>query len=58
MVGALKYMQTHGGTLLEHGYTHQFGNVANPYDGVSANDFEFYRGPRRRQRTTSSTTAR
>ena len=25
-----------------HGYTHQYGNVANPYDGVSANDFEFY----------------
>ena len=42
VVSALKYMQSKGGTLIEHGYTHQFGNVANPYDGVSANDFEFY----------------
>ncbi len=42
VVAELKYMQSHGGTLLMHGYTHQYGNVANPYDGVSANDFEFY----------------
>jgi uncharacterized protein YdaL len=42
VVSALKYMQARGGTLIEHGYTHQFSNVANPYDGVSANDFEFY----------------
>jgi uncharacterized protein YdaL len=25
-----------------HGYTHQYSNVANPYDGVTADDFEFY----------------
>ncbi|GAA2593085.1 polysaccharide deacetylase family protein [Winogradskya consettensis] len=42
VVAALKYMQQRGGTLIMHGYTHQYGNVANPYDGVSANDFEFY----------------
>ena len=42
VVSALKYMQSKGGTLIMHGYTHQYGNVANPYDGVSANDFEFY----------------
>jgi uncharacterized protein YdaL len=42
VVAALKYMQQRGGTLLMHGYTHQYGTVANPYDGVSANDFEFY----------------
>ena len=42
VVSALKYMQAKGGTLLVHGYTHQYGSVANPYDGVSANDFEFY----------------
>jgi uncharacterized protein YdaL len=42
VVAALKYMQSKGGTLLVHGYTHQFGTIANPYDGVSANDFEFY----------------
>jgi uncharacterized protein YdaL len=42
VVSALRYMVSHGGTLLAHGYTHQYGSVANPYDGVSANDFEFY----------------
>ncbi|MFC4067031.1 DUF2334 domain-containing protein [Actinoplanes subglobosus] len=42
VVAALKYMQAKGGTLLMHGYTHQYGSVANPYDGVSANDFEFF----------------
>ncbi|MCO8269022.1 polysaccharide deacetylase family protein [Actinoplanes sp. TRM 88003] len=42
VVAALKYMQGKGGTLLMHGYTHQYGTIANPYDGVSANDFEFY----------------
>ena len=43
VVSALKYMQSKGGTLLMHGYTHQYSNVANPYSGVSADDFEFYR---------------
>jgi uncharacterized protein YdaL len=32
-----------GGTLVQHGYTHQYSNVDNPFDGVSADDFEFYR---------------
>lgn len=43
VVNALKYMQSKGGTLIMHGYTHQYSNVANPYSGVSADDFEFYR---------------
>jgi uncharacterized protein YdaL len=43
VVSALKYMQARGGTLLMHGYTHQLGSENNPYDGVSGNDFEFYR---------------
>lgn len=43
LVMALKYMQQRGGTLLLHGYTHQYDKSANPYDGVSGNDFEFYR---------------
>ncbi|MGO4702540.1 DUF2334 domain-containing protein [Dyella sp. 2RAB6] len=43
VVSALKYMQSKGGTLLMHGYTHQYSNVANPYSGVSADDFEFFR---------------
>ena len=42
VVAALRYMQQRGGTLIMHGYTHQYGTVANPYDGVSADDFEFY----------------
>jgi uncharacterized protein YdaL len=43
VVSAIRYMTSKGGTMLDHGYTHQFGAVANPYDGVSANDFEFYK---------------
>jgi len=42
VVSALKYMQSRGGTLLMHGYTHQYSNIANPYSGVTADDFEFY----------------
>ena len=43
MVAALKYMQSKGGTIIEHGYTHQYSNIANPYDGVTGDDAEFYR---------------
>ena len=43
VVSALKYMQTKGGTLIQHGTTHQFGTLVNPYNGVSGDDFEFYR---------------
>lgn len=32
-----------GGTLVDEGYTHQYSNIDNPYDGVSGDDFEFYR---------------
>lgn len=42
VVNALRYMIARGGTLLMHGYTHQFSNVQNPYNGVSGDDFEFY----------------
>ena len=40
---ALRYMVARGGTLIEHGNTHQYSNVANPYSAVSGDDFEFYR---------------
>jgi len=40
---ALRYMASKGGTIIEHGYTHQYSNVANPYSGVTGDDFEFYR---------------
>jgi uncharacterized protein YdaL len=43
LVSALQYMTTKGGRLVMHGDTHQYSNVANPYDGVSADDVEFYR---------------
>lgn len=43
VVKALKYMQSRGGTLLMHGYTHQYSNIANPYSAVSGDDFEFFR---------------
>jgi uncharacterized protein YdaL len=40
---ALRYMVSKGGTLIEHGYTHQYSNIANPYSAVTADDFEFFR---------------
>ncbi|MCE7002141.1 polysaccharide deacetylase family protein [Kibdelosporangium philippinense] len=43
VVAALRYMQDKGGTLIMHGYTHQYGNTANPHNGASADDYEFYR---------------
>lgn len=43
VVKALRYMQDHGGTLIQHGTTHQFGTLDNPYNGSSGADFEFYR---------------
>ncbi|NGY57919.1 DUF2334 domain-containing protein [Lentzea sp. NEAU-D13] len=42
VINALRYMTQRGGTILMHGYTHQFGKLVNPYDGRSGNDFEFY----------------
>lgn len=42
LVEALRYMQRKGGTMVLHGYTHQYRDVANPYNGVSGDDFEFY----------------
>lgn len=43
VVSALKYMRSKGGLLIMHGYTHQYAAVANPYSGVSGDDFEFFR---------------
>ena len=39
---ALQYMEARGGTIIEHGDTHQYSNVPNPYDAVTGDDFEFY----------------
>jgi uncharacterized protein YdaL len=43
LVSALKYMQTHGGTPVMHGFTHQYKTVLNPYTAVTGDDYEFYR---------------
>lgn len=43
LVSALKTSVADGGTLVQHGYTHQYSNVDNPFTGVSGDDFEFYR---------------
>src|SRR5947207_4113918 len=42
VVSALRYMQSKGGVLIMHGYTHQYAAVPNPYDGVTGDDFEFF----------------
>jgi uncharacterized protein YdaL len=43
VVEALKHMQRSGGTMIMHGYTHQWdGSTANPYNGKSGDDFEFF----------------
>ncbi|WP_016996536.1 DUF2334 domain-containing protein [Kocuria atrinae] len=43
VVDALKYMQDRGGMLIQHGTTHQFGTLDNPYSGRTGEDYEFYR---------------
>ncbi|GAA0662811.1 polysaccharide deacetylase family protein [Kitasatospora atroaurantiaca] len=43
LVTAIRSLISNGGTMVMHGYTHQYSNIANPYDGVSGDDFEFYR---------------
>jgi uncharacterized protein YdaL len=43
LVRTLRQLVAAGGTLILHGYTHQYSNVPNPYTGSSGADFEFYR---------------
>jgi uncharacterized protein YdaL len=43
VVSALQYMISKGGTPVMHGTTHQFDGLDNPYNQVSADDFEFFR---------------
>ena len=43
LLTVLNYMLANGGRLIQHGYTHQNGSAANPYNGVTGDDFEFYR---------------
>lgn len=39
----LRYMQSLGGQIVLHGYTHQYDSVPNPYNGVTGDDYEFFR---------------
>jgi len=43
VVNAIQHMVHKGGRVVMHGYTHQFDSTPNPYNGVTADDFEFYR---------------
>lgn len=38
----LAYAMARGGNVVLHGYTHQYGEVLNPWTGVSGDDFEFW----------------
>lgn len=38
----LNYALARGGRIVMHGYTHQLNAQANPYHGVSGEDFEFW----------------
>ena len=42
-VSDLQYMQSKGAQLIMHGVSHQYSNVPNPVNGVSAADVEFFR---------------
>lgn len=41
-VSDLQYMQSEGAQIIMHGVTHQYSNVPNPVNGVSAEDVEFF----------------
>jgi uncharacterized protein YdaL len=42
LVAALRYALAHGGSLVLHGLTHQYGTKNNPLNGVSGDDTEFF----------------
>jgi len=43
LVDVLKQAVAAGGQVVLHGYTHQYAAVPNPYNGLSGDDFEFFR---------------
>jgi uncharacterized protein YdaL len=43
LIDALTYMQSRGGTMILHGWTHQYSNVDNPYTAATPDDCEFFR---------------
>lgn len=42
LVSTIAYLRSHGGTLIEEGYTHQYDSRLNPYSGASGDDAEFF----------------
>lgn len=42
LLDSLDYATKQGGTVVMHGYTHQYNSIANPYFGTSGDDFEFW----------------
>jgi uncharacterized protein YdaL len=42
LLNSLSYAKARGGSVLMHGYTHQYNAVPNIYTAVSADDFEFW----------------
>lgn len=43
VLSALKYMESKGGQIVQHGTTHQLEDLPNPYYGLSGSDWEFFR---------------
>lgn len=43
VLDAIRYMLSKGGSLVLHGYTHQLGDLRNPSNGESGEDYEFLR---------------
>ncbi|HEX7636023.1 MAG TPA: DUF2334 domain-containing protein [Noviherbaspirillum sp.] len=39
---SLNYALDKGGEVVQHGYTHQYASMRNPWTAVSADDFEFW----------------
>jgi uncharacterized protein YdaL len=39
---SIDYALAHGAEVVMHGYTHQYDAVANPWTGVSGDDYEFW----------------
>ncbi|MGA4238494.1 DUF2334 domain-containing protein [Ralstonia nicotianae] len=52
---SLNYAKVRGGKVLMHGYTHQYSNIPNLINAVSANDFEFWLATQNRPVNEDST---
>jgi uncharacterized protein YdaL len=41
-VSTLEHARKNGASFVLHGFTHQYGKTANPFNGLSGDDFEFW----------------